>query len=68
MSFLLYHKPFMRPISDCLIYVTRPAKRAPMGGDVIMQTSEKNNNFEQVRVETVVLLHFLKQIYLNLPV
>jgi len=21
MSFLLYHKPFMRPMSDCLIYV-----------------------------------------------
>jgi len=57
MSFLLYHKPFMRPISDCLIYVTRPAKRALMGGDVIMQktTSEKNNNFEQVRVEILYL-------------
>ena len=36
-----------------LSYVTRPAKRALMGCDVIMQkmTSEKNSNFEQVPVE-----------------
>ena len=47
----------MRQSVEGSIYVTRPAKRALMGGDLIMQktTSEKNNNFEHVRVEILYL-------------
>jgi hypothetical protein len=45
------------PITYATIYVTRPAKRALMGDDVIMQKtmSEKHNNFEQVRVAMLYL-------------